>query len=354
MKRNANLIFVAAFFIICMIPIGCMGFVSTQMSENRNLSEWPSFSLEDGSFNHEYFNELQTYIAEHFAFRTELVEADSFFKYTLFHSPSDEQVILGKEDWMFFDATLEDYAGATMDTQQIDEIAAKLSDVCEYIEQLGKTPLIMIVPNKNSIYEEYMPMRFGKKAEVTNLTLLQDAMQEKGIPYVDAAFILEEGKKTDEVYLHQDTHWNNTGARLVLNEVYKVFGLENRYELDHYTVEAVHEPDLYKMLFPTQEYYENQHIYQQANDFEYVGRVRSMDDLTIKTSTSQGNGKSILVYRDSFGRAMIPYMGEVFDQCLFNRSTPYDLSLVEQTECDYVLLEIVERNLADLGEIDVP
>ena len=65
-------------------------------------------------------------------------------------------------------------------------------------------------------------------------------------------------------------------------------------------------------------------------------------------------GKRILVFRDSFGRAMIPYMGEVFDACTFNRSTPYDMSVVEDTECDYVLIEIVERNLADLGDIDVP
>ena len=79
-----------------------------------------------------------------------------------------------------------------------------------------------------------------------------------------------------------------------------------------------------------------------------------MDDLKIQTVCEAGNGKSVLVYRDSFGRAMIPYMGEIFNQCTFNRSTPYNLELVAQTECDYVLIEIVERNIADLGDIEVP
>ncbi len=79
-----------------------------------------------------------------------------------------------------------------------------------------------------------------------------------------------------------------------------------------------------------------------------------MDDLKIQTTCENGNGKSVLVYRDSFGRAMIPYMGETFSQCMFNRSTPYDLSLVEEIECDYVLIEIVERNIVDLGGIEIP
>lgn len=354
MKKIAKLLFVISFFVICMIPIVCMGIRSGEISENRTLSEWPEWTLEDGSFNCNFFEEMQTYVAEHFAFRAELVEVDSLLKYELFHSPSDEQVILGSEDWMFFDATLSDYAGITLATDEIEQIADNLVAVCDYIEEMGKKPLIMVVPNKNSVYEEYMPSRFGKKAEVTNLTLLQESMKEKGIPYIDAVSVLKEGKQVEETYLHQDTHWNNTGARMVLNAVYEALELEARHVIGAYEVQPVHESDLYKMLFPSDEYYEEQHIYKQENDYTYVGRVRSMDDLTIRTLTEEGNGKRILVFRDSFGRAMIPYMGEVFDACTFNRSTPYDMSVVEDTECDYVLIEIVERNLADLGDIDVP
>ncbi|MFG6324336.1 MAG: hypothetical protein K1W41_23925 [Lachnospiraceae bacterium] len=95
-------------------------------------------------------------------------------------------------------------------------------------------------------------------------------------------------------------------------------------------------------------------IYDDGATFEYVGRLHSLDDMTIRTSSDDGCGKAVLVYRDSFGRAMIPYMGATFDSAVFNRSTPYNLSLVEQTECDYVLFEIVERNLSDLGRIEVP
>ncbi len=354
MKKIAKLIFILAFFVICTIPTACMGVVSSELSENRTLSEWPEWTQEDGSVNTDFFEEVQTYVAEHFAFRGELVEADSFLKYKLFGSPADEQVVLGEDDWLFFDATLEDYGGVVLAQEEIDAIAQKLVRVCDYIKEQGKEPLIMLVPNKNSVYPEYMPARFGEKAEETNLTLLQETLEQKGVPFVDTLAILEAGKEEDELYLHQDTHWNNTGARLVLNAVYQELGLTERHSLGDYTVEAVHEPDLYQILFPTAEYYEEQHVYTQEKEFSYVGRVRSMDDIKIRSTSEEGNGKGILVYRDSFGRAMIPYMSETFSSCTFNRSTPYDLSLVEETECDYVLIEIVERNLADLGGIDVP
>lgn len=352
-KNIDSWIYVTLFFVICMIPSAGMLFYHAQPAENRTLSEKPVFCTEEG-WNRDFFQELQTYVSEHFALRGELVTADSMLKYKLLHTPGDDQVVIGRDGWLFFGETLADYAGVTMTDSELDQIAAKMSEVSDYIKGLGKQPLFVIVPNKNSIYPEYMPVRFGGKAEQSNLILLQQKMLECGVPFVDAYHILREGKAADELYLHEDTHWNNTGARLVLNAIYAAYGMEERYELSGYQIEESHSPDLYEILFPTGQHFEAQRIYDDGKNYEYVGRMHSVDDMKIRTAAEDGNGKSILVYRDSFGRALIPYMGGTFDSVTFNRSTPYDLSLVESTECDYVLIEIVERNLGDLGLIEIP
>ncbi len=354
MKKTLKLLFIIAFFVVCIIPVGLMWRDTSTLSENRSLSEFPDWILDNGEWNKEFFDEFEIWLTEHFAFRGALVEADGALKYHVFASPSDGQVIIGKNEWLFFDETLNDYAGVTLAEDEIDMIADTLQKVCQYIEGLGKQPMIMLAPNKNTIYPELMPGRFGNKNEVSNRTLLQEALEERDVPYLDAAQVLIDYKATDEVYLHQDTHWNNTGARLVLNALYKAWGLEASHELAEYTTENTHESDLYQILFPQSDKLEAQRVYNAQNTFDYVGRVRSMDDLKIQTTCENGNGKSVLVYRDSFGRAMIPYMGETFSQCMFNRSTPYDLSLVEEIECDYVLIEIVERNIVDLGGIEIP
>lgn len=356
MKREntATWIFVTAFFMLCLIPSVGMLFCHSQIAENRVLSEKPVFRTAEGGWNKNYFQDLQTYVSEHFAFRGELVAADSMIKYKLFHTPCDDQVVIGKDGWLFFGETLADYAGVTLNDNELDRIVKKMSEVTDYIQSQGKQPLFVIVPNKNNIYSEYMPARFGSKADQCNLTLLQEKLSAQGVPYVDAQRILLEQKEKDELYLHEDTHWNNTGARLVLNEIYGLYSLSDNYALTGYTIEESHSPDLYNILFPDAQHCEAQRIYEDGKSYDYIGRLHSLDDLTIRTQAADGNGKSILVYRDSFGRAMIPYMGGTFDSVVFNRSTPYDLSLVADTDCDYVLIEIVERNLADLGEIEIP
>ena len=346
--------YVVLFWAVCMIPSVGTLFYHTELAENRELSKAPLLQTEDGRWNKDYFQELQTYVSEHFAFRGELVTADSMVRYKLFHTSCDDQVVIGRDGWLFFSETLADYMGITMMDSEIDQIVGRLSEVCKYIEGQGKQPLIVIVPNKNQIYPEYMPTRFGGKTEQNNRGLLQAKMQVNNVPYVDAYRILLEGKAEDELYLHEDTHWNNTGARLVLNGIYEAYGLADRYELTGYQIEESHSPDLYAILFPAEEHFEVQRIYEDGKSYQYIGRMHSVDDMKICTSAEDGNGKSILVYRDSFGRALIPYMGGTFDHVTFNRSTPYDLSLVQSVECDYVLIEIVERNLKDLGQIQIP
>ncbi len=352
-KNIGKWVYVILFYAACLIPSVGMLFYHSELAENRTLSEMPVFRTEEG-LNWDYFQELQTYVSEHFAFRGELVAADSMIKYKLLQTPCDDQVVIGKEGWLFFGETLADYVGVTMTDSELDQIASKLAEVCDYIERQGKQPLIVIVPNKNQIYPEYMPMRFGGRAGQSNLTLLQERLWQGGVPYVDAYRALLEGKAQDEMYLHEDTHWNNTGARLVLNEIYAAYGLTDHYELSGYQIEESHAPDLYAILFPGQEHFEQQRVYDDGKEYRFIGRMHSVDDMMIRMTAEEGNGKSILVYRDSFGRALIPYLGGTFDSATLNRSTPYDLSLVGSTDCDYVLIEIVERNLADLGQIQIP
>lgn len=354
MKQIGYKIFCVCFFLACLIPLVGMPLQKSEVSENRSLSEFPKWKTEVNRWNQEWFNELTTYVAEHFAGRGVLIDWNNQIRYSLFASPGDEQVIVGRDGWLFFDQTLPDYAGVCMEQSQVDAIADRLFKVQEYVKAKGKEPIFMIVPNKASVYPEYMPRRFGQAAKMTNLSLLQEALEQRSVPYLDVKQCLLEAKHSDELYLHEDTHWNNTGTRLILNELYKKLDIPFTYELSNYKIEKTHESDLSKILFPSKENLEDQRIYEPVGSFEYVGRMRSLDDLNIQTANSNGNGKSILVFRDSFGRAMVSYMAEVFDSCTFQRATPYTLSTLDAVDCDYVVFEIVERNLSDLGDIEIP
>ena len=61
-------------------------------------------------------------------------------------------------------------------------------------------------------------------------------------------------------------------------------------------------------------------------------------------TNSAGTG-SLLMFRDSFGNLLYPYMAESFQSALFSRSMPYKLDLIAQREAGFVVAELVERNL---------
>lgn len=353
MRKLLKKLYIAAFFIVSVLPFALMGVIDGAVSENRVVSVMPKLMNEDGSFNTKFFEGLDTYVTQHFAFRDKLLNLDSNIKINVFKSPSDSQVILGKEGWLFFDLALPCYMGRNLPDEEIQAVADKMTQASQYIEGLGKTPVFLIVPNKSTIYPELMPDKFGEKGEENDLDYLMTLMDERGINYLNAKKALKEGKLRDIMYLPEDTHWNNTGARLILNKLFEKLGLTERYDLELYTIENTHEPDLYNILHPDSGYLEEQRIYPDIGEFEYGGRFRTIDDLEIKTHNGSGNGKSLFMYRDSFGRAIIPYLGQVFSDCGFSRSSPYDITLVKDTPYDFVVIEIGERNLGNLKDMIV-
>ena len=51
------------------------------------------------------------------------------------------------------------------------------------------------------------------------------------------------------------------------------------------------------------------------------------------------------MFRDSFGNTLYPFMAEEFGHAVFSRSMPWQMSLLEETGADTVVVELVERNL---------
>ena len=116
----------------------------------------------------------------------------------------------------------------------------------------------------------------------------------------------------------------------------------------HYT-EKSWSGDLDSMLFPTLNNWSDQEIYDIEYNFNYIRNFKTEDDMTIKT-INENNTASILMYRDSFGRSLYPFIAEGSYKAEFSRETPYRLSLMQDINAQYVILEIVERNIPNITE----
>lgn len=347
MKKFCQILFILAFLIACLAPaVGIIFLGPSEAAGNEVLSPIPMAVNPDGSFNLDLLPDAADWFSDHFAFRQELVTADSAMKSALFRTSAQPDVTLGKDGWLYYTETLDDYTGADCLTQRQAWCAARTLALAQgYVEERGGTFAFTIAPNKISLYPEFAPGGLVP-SDTTSTSLLQEQLELQGIRYVD---LFEPIRGQDEVLYHQlDSHWTNKGAALGHDLLLAGLGLEgNAYEkAGEYRL--THRGDLYEMLYPASDRLDRQFEFGPPLDFEYSTPIRGVDDLRITTSSSSPN-EPLVMFRDSFGNALHSLMAESFSSAVFSRAVPYNLTLMDQTSARYVVVEIVERNVERLA-----
>ena len=155
---KANLA-LAAFLAVCLVPsAGMLLLPEGEAAANQALAPAPQVFRADGSFNTQVLDEVTDYVADHFAFRQEMITAGAALDAAVFHVSAEEDVVLGREDWLFYRETLEDYLRtAPLGEQQLFGAARTLALLREYAQSRGAELYVTVAPNKASLYPEYLP-----------------------------------------------------------------------------------------------------------------------------------------------------------------------------------------------------
>lgn len=343
------------FLTVCAVPGVTMfmahGDENGKTAEKRLLADAPDIFLENGEVNRDFSDEAIAYVSDHFGFREDLVALDARLKSDLLHVSAEPKVIIGNEGWLYYTPTADDYIGRpTVTPLGLQNILYNLELSRSYAESHGAKFVIAVVPNKNSIYPQYMPYNYANYGTVGNYGNLVNAM-EKYSPallqcWCDLRGALGEAAAQETpVYHKQDTHWNNIGALTGYRAIMDAVGSDYKTYADaQFTPEQTWEGDLETMLFPGTEVRDMQYQSDIPFDFEYVGRFRSTDDINIHSECASGTG-SLLMFRDSFGAAVIPYFSENFASADYSRARPNPYYNMESAQYDTVVMEIVERNI---------
>lgn len=185
MRNTKYIIFiVCAYFMMALPFLGMIFWPTNETTENTELAKWPSI-LEDGKWNERYLSDVGAYFEDHFAFRQELVTINSFLRGKILKESTTKQVIVGKNDWLYYGGTLNDYKGENLMSQrELHMLAHNLKLMQQYVESRGSRFVLTIVPNKNSLYDENMPYYYQKGRE-SNLKNAAEFFEENGIAYLD-------------------------------------------------------------------------------------------------------------------------------------------------------------------------
>lgn len=214
---------IAVFLAVLVLPLANTNFHAKRQrsqTENRNLNAFPKFKWKAASLN-TYPIKFEAAFNDHFGFRSLLTRWHALLKMRVFGVSPLERVILGKDDWLYLTESAQEYQGTRyLKEDKAGQWARELKAKRAWLEARGIRYLLVVAPNKEEIYPEYLPSHIRRAREIRNLDVLFGALDDDFKKcVVDLRGSLLEGRKYGLVFDRTDTHWSHLGAFLAVNEI---------------------------------------------------------------------------------------------------------------------------------------
>ena len=342
----AKKIYIFLFFVVCLVPFATT-FTQGFLPSDEEITPFASqVALKDAAnnINVNYLSDVSAWFDDNHGLKKPMISVYNKIVAMVFGESAEENVILGKDGWMFYSETLDDYEGRnTMSDGEIRAAVRTIELMNEYVVSNSMDFVFLIAPNKNSLYPEMMPGYYPRSEGISDARKILVELDKSDIKHIDLFDKLRDEDKP--LYLKTDSHWNSRGAALAADSIINaVSGKEGKFYSGFKGKYKRIEGDLYKMIYPSFKNREKQLSYKGTLNFRYQTPIRSPEDITIKTRC-HGKSGSLFMFRDSFGNSLYPYLAESYGKCVFSRINPYNLTLAVNEETDAVVIELVERNL---------
>lgn len=215
------ILFIGLFFLFLMLPgIGAFTGIGRQSAEDIRWSEqrakWP-FSVDSPRAFNRWFEDNLGWRGRFFGMHERIVHG------ILGQSPSEGRVRVGREGFLFlgddFMRVFSRHAGVeALSGQELEESAKSYAALVAVLEKLGIPALLVIAPDKPSIYPDMLPSYV--KAPRPALPMEWGKMLPGGAHYLAPALLAARKKWAPRlVYLRNDTHWNALGAYAAYRDV---------------------------------------------------------------------------------------------------------------------------------------
>lgn len=317
------------------------------------------------------FNVLQRgYLEKTFGFRKILVRLENILDIFWLHASNQYQtVIKGKGDWLFLSQennelnVLQDYRSVRLfSKKQLTRRVDIYKKRQKWLADRGIHYLIVIAPNKHTVYPEFLPDQFNKVSPVSRTDQIVSALEAAGVPVLDLRQTMDIVKRQALAYYRTDTHWTTFGAFAGYVQIMKRLSQwfpqlepEIRGEFDIAIVPNLN-GGLASMLalgdfFPESRVVFTPRFKRRAEETVAPLTVTPYFQPTVTTDTHEPGRPSAVIFRDSFAHELIPFLSEHFNKAIYlwpYPATPreeryFDKALIEKEKPAVVIDEFVER-----------
>lgn len=299
-------------------------------------------------------------ISETFLWKKSLIKVYGNFKYQIGDRVFTNAVI-GKEGWLYFtgDKSIQSYQKtSSLTVRNIKELATLLGEIEDQTEKYGGTFLLVIPPDKNTVYPQYMPDEIPVIGQSSNLDRLVEYLGKKShIQVLDFRPLFAVLSKSTDIYYKTDTHWNCLGAFYASNEILSLISNSypqiHPYALDdfNFSRSEASTRDIPKMmgvdireesinLTPRFDTYISQLPLKDAD--------RKIPSLQITVNETK-DLPTLLVFRDSFYKCAEGFIEPNFSRTMSMHFMDVEFSgyldIIAAEKPDIVILEFVERSM---------
>ncbi len=280
------------------------------------------------------------YVVDRLALRTAAITARARLLAIIGESGSP-QVIRGRGGFLFYGESL---MTPPPDPQETAALTEKLLALERALAADGRRLLILIAPDKGSVYPELLPPH--ALPAVDGLAQLNADLAAAGLTVLDAQRLLIAHKGDGLLYFAGDSHWNARGARIVYQALMDMTGTADAPSWADVALSEGPAGDLLLLCQPGTPPDEPDAAPEIPRVYRTARPMRTLDDARIQT-TSSTTELSLLVIRDSFGRGLFPYLANTAGRMTFSRSDADVVAQAAAAGADWVIIEVVQRNVRD-------
>lgn len=357
-RVKANIVFLTLAIIILVLPITKIDDKNDSKFENRRLNAKPTL-YSNNIFNYEYGRKFENWLSDHFRGRERIFKIYNSIENKLANRLENKIALEGKDGWLFYkgDYSVKNYQNLNnFSVVQMENIKNRLEAKRNYCKSLGIDYYVLIAPDKNQVYPEYFPDAYNRIGKEGRGTQLYNYLKKNStINIVYPLNELKEAKNNYEVYYRNDTHWNSVGAYYgyvaLFDLIHNNYNNLEKQNLEDFSIKRrKYNGDLQNMLRLQEREYDTLFVTRlRSNNYKQINS-KNIEGITVQKGrpivfTDSNLPYSVIVFRDSFTTALIPYISYQFGhvEYFWTRDFEKNKHYLNKKRPNIVIEECVER-----------
>ena len=314
----------------------CAGFIAFVIwpkrafseQENRALQQMPSLRIEtlvDGTFTTEFEN----YLADQFPLRDQWTSLKSQLQ-KWSGQKENNGVYFGKDGYLL----------QKSEPTQLDHLQQNAQAIRQFADKIQKPVYVMPVPSATWVMEQWLPAFAPEPDQHAQMQLFAQMLSDEQTPLVDV-FDLLRTHAQEGLYYRTDHHWNEKGAYWGYAQLVRALGEEPLLQTD-FVYQAVSndflgtlyskskdvqaQPDTIVQFTPCKQMTITMTVlddHTERNSLFWTEKLDKKDQYTyylggnhaaVITHNPQGNGKKLLLVKDSYAHILAPYLAAQYSE----------------------------------------